>query len=273
MNKLKPLKILNLNKVFYLIFFTLILISCSPSLLFTEDQFPEVKSVTSIPDKWQGKWKTSDSSSNSFISKDSISIGNFRYKIIESNLSKGEDTIFKDKLIFEDDWCFLSVFHDSICSTPKLYGYQIFIAHIDENQSILCWEMSYDYFLKHKLINKIPAIKYEYKTIQEDEKYTIQKMIPSLTYIDLPKDNLHLYKKIIKNIIYVPNYDLPPAFCDLLFDFNFFKNIVLDRKPDVILDKNNVMKERKKNRYENKIERLAKRNMKRSIIKRIKSDF
>jgi hypothetical protein len=259
----------SIRKFHLLLFFVLTLVGCSPSLLFTVDQFPEVKSKTTIPNKWHGSWKTSDSVSSCLISHDTISIDGFDYKINLSNLNLGIDSLNGlDKLIFEDDWCFLS-FYKTIDSITEISGYQLFIGHIDKKRSILCWQVSYDYFLKHGLIDKIPAVKLEYNNLKNDG--SIKKMEPTFTYIDLPKENKFLYHRIIHGLAFVPN--IYPAICGKSFDFNFYKKFALNRTPDIILTENKLMIKRKKNQIEKKHERILKRNMNRNLLNRIRLDF
>jgi hypothetical protein len=90
--------------------------------------------------------------------------------------------------------------YKTIDSIPKLSGYQVLIGHIDNDNNILCWEMSYDYFLNQRLIDQIPVLKFENKNLKENSE--IKKMKNTFVYIPLPKDNKKLYKKIVKKINY-----------------------------------------------------------------------
>ena len=255
-----------INFLLVLIFIST-LFGCSPTLLFTNEQFIDVYSNISIPNKWQGKWQSTDSSLNCLIAHDTISIDGFNYKIKQSNLNLGLDSLNgNDKLIFQDDWCFLSIYK-TIDSIPKLSGYQVLIGHIDNDNNILCWEMSYDYFLNQRLIDQIPVLKFENKNLKENSE--IKKMKNTFVYIPLPKDNKKLYKKIVKKINLAPSVNTPPALCDESFDINFYKNVAKSRKPDIILTKQSLMIKRKKNNLEKKYERMTNRNLSRYILKRV----
>ena len=257
------------------------LFSCTTTLLFTNEQFPEVASNTSIPSEWQGMWLSADSTS-SYITQDSLYIGGFYYKIIPSNLnleldsdSLGElDSLAgRDKLIFKNDWCFLEVYN-KFDSIPSLNGYRILVGNKDKNGNILCWEMSYEYFLKHMLINKIPAIKHEYINLSSENGIDIKKIALGITYIEIPQDqdiNKYLYRKIIRKIAF--GNELMPFLCDFNFDFDFFKKVAKSRKPDVILTNKKTVTTRGKNRNEKKYEKSSTRNYERNLLKRLKTDF
>ncbi len=255
------------------------LFSCNTTLLFTNEQFPGVASNTSIPQEWQGMWLSADSTS-SFITQDSLYIGGFFYEIIPSNLnleldsdslSELDSLAGRDKLIFINDWCFLEVYK-KFDSIPSLNGYRILVGNKDKNGNILCWEMSYDYFLKHKLISKIPAIKHEYLNLSPENSFNIKKMDVGITYIEIPQStNKYFYRKIIRKITF--GIEILPFLCDFNFDFDFFKKVAKSRKPDVILTNKKSVTTRGKNRNEKKYEKISERNYKRNLLKRLKTDF
>ena len=249
------------------------LFSCTTTLLFTNEQFPEVVSNTSIPSEWQGKWLSADSDP-SYITQDSLDIGGFVYKIIPSNLNLELDSdslAGRDKIIFENDWCFLEVYN-KFDSIPSLNGYRILVGNKDKNGNILCWEMSYDYFLKHKLISKIPAIKLEYLNLGSENSYNIKEIAKGVTYIEITKDiNKYFYKKIVRKIAF--GNELVPFLFDFNFDFDFFKKVAKSRKPDVILTNKKTVTTSGKNRNEKKYEKSSRRNYERNLLKRLKTDF
>ena len=195
-----------------IIFFVILLstIGCSPSLLFTEQQFIGVNSDASIPERWHGKWSEEVDGEECYIARDSFSIGGLDYKIIQSKMDLGLDLAYgKDKLIFKDDWCYLCRYVE-LDSTISLSGYQVLVANIDTKGNINCWEMSYDYFLKNQFVNKIPMIKFITTNITEDGSY--QKIEPRFVYFEIPNQlNKHEFNRLIKNTSIATNE--APYFC------------------------------------------------------------
>jgi hypothetical protein len=172
----------------------------------------------------------------------------------------------RDKLIFENNWCFLALY--KLDSIPDLRGYQVLVGNLDKTGNILCWEMSYDYFLKHRHINGIPAWKFEFKNLNHDG--SIKKLERSITYVEIPEGtNKYLYRKVVKQLAI--NTD-KPYLCGKSFDSNFFRSVAQSRTPDIILTKDRSIIERKINRTEKKYERIAKRNKRRDFLKRIRCD-
>ena len=167
----------SINTIFLIFLMGFLIYGCAPSILFTSEQFPENKSDTHIPEEWRGEWNDNfnfarfglrafDDSLTCYIRKDSMNIAGIEYKIVQSNLNLKEsdsqnsfvsrvDSL--DKLVFQDDWCFFSI-HTKNTSIPS--GYRVFVGNIDKNGDIRFWDMNYTYFLKKKLVNKIPVLKY-----------------------------------------------------------------------------------------------------------------
>ena len=122
-------------KILFLLVLIIVLSSChvNSNLLFTHEQFPEIKSNDSIPSDWHGSWDEYDSLHfDAYITKDSLYIDGFNYTINSSKLDMSEDsTDGFDKLIFDKDWCFLEIYEKSD-SIPFLSGYRIFVANKDK---------------------------------------------------------------------------------------------------------------------------------------------
>ena len=234
---------------------------CSPSLLFTEQQFIGVNSDASIPEKWHGKW-----SEKCYIARDSFSIDRLDYKIIQSKMNFGLDSSNgkgKDKLIFKDNWCYLCRYVE-LDSTTSLSGYQVLVANIDTKGNINCWEMSYDYFLKNRFVNKIPIIKFITTNITKDGNY--QKIEPRIVYAEIPnKLNKHEFNRLIKNTS-IATIEAP-YFCGESYDFDFYKNIAISRTPDFILTSTKKIVERKENKNEIKYKKISEKNLKKKYIK------
>jgi len=190
---------------------------CTPSLLFTNEQFVGSFSDASIPEKWHGQW--SDEEHNCYIAKDSFSIGGLDYKINHSEMNFGRDSADgNDKLIFRDDWCFLAAYNTIDDSLHDFSGYQVLIANLDKEGNINCWEMSYDYFLKHRLVNRIPTIKFVYTNVGDGG---FQKIEEKCVYAELPKElSNHEYKHLIRNTTLCTSNC--PFYCDNSYDFDFF---------------------------------------------------
>ena len=250
-------------------FYSLILIilvlstfGCTPSLLFTNEQFSGVYSDTSIPEKWHGQW--SDEEHNCYIAKDSFSIGGLDYIINHSEMNFGRDSADgKDKLIFREDWCFLCRYVEED-SVPSLSGYQVLVANIDVEGNINCWEMSYDYFLRNRIVNRIPTIKFSYTNITKEGGY--QKIEPRIVYAELPKElSKHEFNRLIKNTSIATGE--VPFFCDNSYDIDFFKNIANSRTPDLVLTKSREIMKRKENQYEKKYKKISAKNTKRKYFK------
>ena len=250
-------------------FYSLILIilvlstfGCTPSLLFTNEQFSGVYSDTSIPEKWHGQW--SDEEHNCYIAKDSFSIGGLDYIINHSEMNFGRDSADgKDKLIFREDWCFLCRYVEED-SVPSLSGYQVLVANIDVEGNINCWEMSYDYFLRNRIVNRIPTIKFSYTNITKEGGY--QKIEPRIVYAELPKElSNHEYKHLIRNTTLCTSNC--PFYCDNSYDFDFFKKIASSRTPDLILTASKKVVFRNKNKNERKYDKIADRNWKKKYMK------
>lgn len=237
--------------------FCFTLLSCTPTLLFTEEQFVGYYSDTCIPQKWFGQWTTEEYYKKNYITKDSFSIGGLEYKLIKSELKLGIDSNKgHDKIIFQDDWCFFTKFNN-FDTNKTLSGFQVLVGKIDNQGNINCWEMSYDYFLKNKLISKIPIIKYHYSNITTDGIY--QKIEPHYVYADIPKEiSMKTYNKLIKKLSI--STEVAPYFCDNSYNFDFFKNIAQSRTPDLILTKDNKEINRLDNKNEKRFKRIGNRN-------------
>ena len=267
---------------FKLTIFIIILLStfgCSPSLLFTRQQFIGVNSDASIPEKWHGEWSeeeqfigvNSDTSipeehrKKCYIARNSFSIGGLDYEIIQSKMDFGLDSANgNDKLIFKDNWCYLCRYVESDSSNALLSGYQVLVASIDTKGNINCWEMSYDYFLKNRFVNKIPMIKFITTNITEDGLY--QKIEPRFVYAEIPNElNKHEFNRLIKNTSIATNE--APYFCEESYDFDFFKNIAISRTPDLILTSTKKIVKRKENKNEIKYKKISEKNLKKKYIK------
>ncbi len=244
--------------------------SCKPSLLFKKEQFIGTYSDYSIPEKWHGKWLSVDDNEDSYIAKDSFSINGLNYKIEKSKLNFGIDsTNGRDKLIFKDNWCFLSRYVE-IDSMQSLCGFQILIGNIDIQGNIKCWEMSYDYFLKNRLVNEIPTYKLSYSNISKDGIY--QKIEPStIVYATIPeKLNKYSYNRLIKKLTLAS--DVAPFYCNETYDLEFFKNIAMSRTPDLILTKDKKIVNRKDNKNEIKYKKIADKNFRKKYIKMLTTE-
>lgn len=248
-------------KLTILIIILLSTFGCTPSLLFTDQQFIGVNSEASIPEKWHGKW-----GEKCYIARDSFSIGGLDYKIIQSKMNFGLDSANgKDKLIFQDNWCYLCRYVE-LDTTTLLSGYQVLVASIDNNGNINCWEMSYDYFLKNRLVNKIPTIKFITTNITKDGNY--QKIEPIIVYAEIPnKLNKYKFNRLIDNTSITT--EEAPYFCEKSYDFDFFKNIAISRTPDLILTSTKKIVNRKENKNEIKYKKISDKNFKKKYIKLI----
>ncbi len=252
---------------FKLTIFIVILLSafgCTPSLLFTEQQFIGVNSDASIPEKWLGEWSADEDDEKCYITRDSFSIGGLDYKIIKSKMNFGLDSANgKDKLIFQDNWCYFCRYV-TLDSSSSLSGYQVLVASIDNKATINCWEMSYDYFLKNRFVNKIPTIKFITTSIIKDGKY--QTIEPRIVYAEIPdKFNKYEFNRLIKSTSIVTKEE--PYFCDKSYDFDFFKNIAISRTPDLILTSTKKIVKRKENKNEIKYKKISDKNLKKKYVK------
>lgn len=258
-------------KFYYLILTILVLSTygCSPSLLFTNEQFVGYFSDASIPEKWHGQWinEFNEDDQEYYITKDSIYLNGFEYKIIKSNMHFSPDddnpSSGADKIIFKDDWCFLADYNTQVDSLHDFSGYQVLIANFDKEGNINCWEMSYDYFLKHRLVNRIPTLKFVSTNVGNGE---FQKIETKLVYADLPKQlSNHEYKQLIRNTTLCTSNC--PFYCDNSYDFDFFKKIASSRTPDLILTASKKVVLRNKNKNERKYDKIADRNWKKKYMK------
>lgn len=243
------------------------IIGCSPTMLFTKEQFVGFNSDLAIPEKWHGRWSYGEEKNKYYISNDTFSIGDLSYKILKPEMKIGDDsTNGKDKLIFKDDWCFLSKHVDLESEWGVWSGYWIFLANFDKNGNINCWEMSYDYFLKNQLIKMIPIVKYRLKNISEKQDY--QKIEPNLVYVEIPDE---YSKRDVKQLIkHAPITTEFPYFNEQSYDFDFFKKIALSRTPDIILTNSKNAIRRKMNANEIKFKKIAEKKSKENYIKLIK---
>lgn len=267
----------------------------SQSLVFTEQQFIGYKSDLSIPEKWIGEWSSEDGDLKCYIARDSFSITGIDYKIIPSNLDTTEfsepsevldssevvnTSEGKDKLIFQDNWCYFSLYKEPLF----LPGYWVFIANFDNKGNINFWEMSYDYFLKNQLVNKIPTIKF---IINDYSKNTnkpssdgpeqianvpahfypkqIEEMI---VYADVRGLSKREFNRLIKNTAISTEH---PFYCEGIYDFEFFKKIAISRPPDLILTNTKNIKVRGPNKNEVMYEKISKKNAKIKYLKFVKN--
>jgi hypothetical protein len=247
--------------------FIVILLStfgCKPSLIFTEQQFVGTNSDASIPEKWHGEWSADEVGGKYYIERDSFSIGGLDYKIIKSKMNFGLDSANgKDKLIFQDNWCCFCRYVE-VDSSTSLSGYQVLVASIDNKGNINCWEMSYDYFLKNRLVNKIPTIKFITTNITKDGIY--QKIEPRIVYAEIPdKCNKYEFNRLIKSTSIAT--EEAPYFCNGSYDFDFFRNIAISRTPDLILTSTKKAVKRKENKNEIKYKKISNKNLKKKYIK------
>ena len=269
--------------------FVIIFLSCtSPSLLFTEEQFSKTYSETSIPEKWFGEWTPSDlynkneskEIKNFYISRDSLLIGEFEYKIDQSKMDL--DTLpnsEKDKLIFKDNWCYLFMFiadeyqtqegkvipRDSLNIDPKgkRSGYQVFIANYDKTGRIKFWQMTYEYLLKNQLVDEIPIKKLFYNNILNNS--VAKKIDEAIVYVQIPKDiNKYSYRRIIKNLPIV--FDVP-YLCTSSYDFDFFQKIANSKTPDIILKPNHKSVVNTKNNIDKNFKKISRKNLIKQYIK------
>ena len=259
-------------KILFLLVLIILLSSCyvNSNLLFTHEQFPEIKSNDSIPSDWHGSWDEYDSSFfKTYITKYSLKIDGFEYEINSSKLDNTEDsTDGFDKIIFDKDWCFLEIYEKSD-SIPFLSGYRIFVANKDKKGNISCWAMNYEYFLKHKLINALPALRYDYVNLKSDG--SIQKLQLNTTYINLPEEiSKYRYRKIIRGLVINPD---KPFFCSSFLDTTFFKKVALSTEPDYILKSDKTIVKRSKYKFEKKLYKTSEKNLKSDLTKKIKQDF
>ena len=237
---------------------------CTPSILFTDPQFIGVNSEASIPEKWHGKWSEDLDGQKCYIARDSFSIGGLDYKINRSKMDFGLDSINgKDKLIFQDSWCYLSRYIE-LDSNKSISGYQILVANIDNKGNIYCWEMSYDYFLKNRLVNEIPTIKFTTTNKTEDGNY--KKIEPIIVYAEIPNElKKHEFNRLIKNTSIATTE--APYLCGKSYDFDFFKNIANSRTPDLILTNTGKIVNRKENKNEIRYKKISERNILKKYIK------
>ena len=241
-------------------------LGCTPSLLFTEQQFIGVNSDESIPEKWHGKWSDDENGNTCFIARDSFSIEGLDYKIIKSKMNFGPDSLNgKDKIIFKDDWCYFCRYVE--LDSTSLSGYQVLIANIDKEGNINCWEMSYDYFLRNQLVNKIPTIKFITTNITSNGIY--QKIEPRFVYAEIPEElNKKEFNHLIKHSSIATRE--APYFCNKSYDLDFFKNIAISRTPDLILTNTKKIVKRKENKNEIKYKKISNKNLKKNYIKLVK---
>ena len=252
-------------KTIFLLSIILITSGCS-SLLFTKEQFEGTYSDRQIPQKWHGRWTDGEDNSVDYITQDSFSIGGLNYKIIESKMNFGVDTASgSDKLIFQNDLCFLSRYVELNSTTSELSGFQILVANIDIEGNINCWEISYDYFLKNGLVNNIPTYQLINKNIDSAGIY--KKIEPQIVYVSIPdKISKSAYSRLIKKVA-ISVTEGVPYFCDKSYNIDFFKNIAKSREPDIILTKNKNIIKRKKNKNELKFEKISENNLKKKYVK------
>jgi len=237
----------------------------NPSILFKKQQFSGINSEFEIPEKWRGSWKNADGlDSSSYISKDSFLIDEFRYKIVDTNMfnenitfSEEDDwksEIPKDKIIFQDNWCFLSKY-EIVDSAAKCEGYEIFVANIDKKGDIKCWDISYEYFLKHRLINEIPILSFSKETTSNKDNTAIQTLQKNILYVPLfPEFKPAYYRRLVRNLPFTTDM---PSFCVNSYDINFFKKVTKFQKPTVILMKNKEIKKVKSSFYDHRIKKRA----------------
>ncbi len=235
----------------------IVVYGCSPTLLFTSEQFPGIKSNSEIPERWRGKWNTQDKNQTFYIGKDSFSIDGLDYKIVSSKLNLGLDSANgRDKLIFQENWCYLALYRD-YDSLPEMEGYQVLVGQIDQEESINCWEMTYDYFLKNQLVNQVPLNRFDHIHMTGDGH--IQNLETNILYVRIPENmTKKSYHKLIKKLAI--NTDDYPYYCKEVFDFEFYKKVALSRTPDLILTKNGLIIKRGKNKTEIDFENISKKN-------------
>jgi len=104
---------------------------------------------------------------------------------------KLNDTLIdQDKIIFQDDWCFISRFIND--------GFQICLAKIYIEGNIKCWEVGYDYFLDNQIVNKITTIHFTFQDIP-DSYNSYQEVNEIIVYAEIDEDIGNLaYKRFIK---------------------------------------------------------------------------
>ena len=104
---------------------------------------------------------------------------------------KLNDTLIdQDKIIFQDDWCFISRFIND--------GFQICLAKIYIEGNIKCWEVGYDYFLDNQIVNKITTIHFTFHDIP-DSYNSYQEVNEIIVYAEIDEDIGNLaYKRFIK---------------------------------------------------------------------------
>jgi len=266
------------------------------SLFFTEQQFIGYKSDLSIPEKWIGEWSSEDGDLKCYIARDSFSLPGIDYKIIPSNLDT-TTTEFpvpsevldssevvnsfegKDKLIFQDNWCYFSLNKETLF----LPGYLVLLANFDNKGNINIWEMSYDYFLKNQLVNKIPTIKFiinDYskntnkpssdgaEQIANVPAHFYPKQIEEvIVYADVSGLSKREFNGLIKNTAFSTGH---PFYCGGIYDFAFFKKIAISRPPDLILTNTKKIIARGLNKNEVMYEKLSKKNLKVKYLKFVK---
>lgn len=304
-----------------LLFQVLFLVGCAPSLLFTNEQFPDQKSSENIPENWWGEWNAQIFDSSLFyIKKDSVKISSFKYNIIQSKLNLPEsntvtinysDTnstqaeIGRDKLVFIDDWFYLSVYMEQ----NKIdAGFRVFVGNLDKSGDIKCWEMGYEYFFKKKLINKIPILRlYLGDSEKENSSDSTENLLTSMNDYYNSRDEkefdsllgsireIALVKEIKSDILYFDVDDIPkrsyrkllrqatiypgsyaesfgqitafPFYSYDVFDTDFFKKVAKNRKPDIVLKTDSSVQFRKKNNIEKRLEKRFEINQKREYLK------
>jgi hypothetical protein len=250
-------------KLIVLIVVVIAVSGCAPSLLFTEQQFYGVFSDSLIPQKWHGEWED-----NTYITRDSFSIDGLDYKVIKSKMNFGLDSAKdNDKLIFQDNWCYLCRYVE-LDSSAELFGYQILVANIDNLGNIKCWEMSYDYFLKNRLVSRIPTWKFINTDITNDGYY--KKIVPTIVYAEVSSFegiNKFEFNRLIKKSAIITNGT--PYFCNKTYDFDFFKNVASSRKPDIILTKDKKKIKRKRNKNEIRYAKIGEKNLTKKYMKHI----
>ena len=129
--------------------------------------------------------------------------------------------------------------------------------------------MNYEYFLKHQLINTLPALRYDYVNLKSDG--SLQKLQLNSTYIELPQEiSKYRYRKIIAGLAIDPD---KPLFCSSFFDTTFFKKVALSTEPDYILKSDKTIVKRSKYKFEKKLYKTSGKNLKSDLIKKIKQDF
>lgn len=251
------------------------------TLTFTEEQFDGIPSNSNIPADWLGDWGSGEDEPF-FIHADSIYIRGFGYKFDPEKLDTLDGTVEytsdeeveesnrKDKLIFQDNWCFFEVYYPD--SSELLSGYRLMIAKKETNGDISCWDVSYSYMLKNQHITAIPAVRLTYSTPENPSKIPVLEEV--YTLIQLPaKDKLSKrhYHKIVRQLTISP--DMRPLISKGIFGMDFFKEYASKNKADVVLKANRTYTVGTKSRLDKKYERLAQKSALKDLIRTVETDF